>query len=87
MAAVTLGSSLGSIRRSLIFGQAARRASGYTSARRYNVTSVFLRMFAWLWFKRGSRSASVERAKDGVMTCGRVAIGRDITVGAVAAKS
>lgn len=44
-------------------------------------------MFAWLWFKRGSRSARVERAKDGVMTWGRVAIGRDITVGVVAAKS
>lgn len=81
IAAVTLGSSLGSIRRSLIFGHAALRASGYTSAKRYRVTNVFFLMLDWLCPKRGRRSARVESAKDGVMTCGSVAMGRDMTIG------
>lgn len=51
------------------------------------MTSVFLRMFEWLWFKRGSKSARVESAREGVMTWGSVAIGRDMIVGVVAAKS
>ena len=87
IAAVTLGSSSGSISRSLILGHAARRASGYTKARRYSVTSVFLRIFEWLWLNRGSRSCRVDRANEGVMTWGRVAMGRDITVGVVVPRS
>lgn len=44
-------------------------------------------MFAWLWLIRGSRSARVDNASEGVMTCGRVAIGREMTVGAAALRS
>lgn len=87
MAAVTLGSSLLSISLSLILGQAARSVSGYTRAILYSVTIVFLRMTGWEWLSRGSKSASTESARDGVMMCGRAEMGRDMMVGAVALRS
>lgn len=67
MAAVTLGSSSCAIRRSLIFGHAALKVSGYTSASLYKVTIVFFRMEGFVCVSRGRRSARVESAKDGVM--------------------
>lgn len=36
---------------------------------------------------RGRRSASVDRASEGVITCGSVAIGSDITGGVVEPRS
>jgi hypothetical protein len=44
-------------------------------------------MLEWLWFRRGRRSASVESAREGVMTCGSVAMGREMTVGVVDPRS
>lgn len=76
IAAVTLGSSSGDIRRSLILGHAALRVSGYTSASLYSVTIVFFRMDGLLEVSRGKRSDSVERASEGVIKCGKAAIGR-----------
>lgn len=67
MAAVTLGSSSRSMRRSLIFGHAARSVSGYTSARRYSVTIVFFRIAGFECVSRGNKSVKVDRARDGVM--------------------
>lgn len=68
IAAVTLESSFSSSSRSLIFGQAGRRVSGYTKANRYNVTIVFFRIAGEEWFKRGRRSVSKELAMDGLIT-------------------
>ena len=77
-AAVTLESSSSFIRTSLIFGQVGRRVSGYTSAKRYKVTNVFLRMLGLECIKRGNRSPRSAMANDGVIMCGSVTNGRDI---------
>lgn len=68
MAAVTLGSSSGDIRRSLICGHAALSVSGYTRANLYKVTIVFFRIEGLLEVSRGKRSDSVESAREGFMT-------------------
>lgn len=77
-AAVTLGSSLSSSRRSLILGQAGRSVSGYTKAKRYNVTMVFLRTRGCEWPSLGSKSDRRELAMDGLITCGIAIKGKDI---------
>lgn len=87
MAAVTLGSSFSSINRSLIFGQVGLSVSGYTSANRYSVTIVFFRTAGLECVSLGSRSESTDIAREDVMMCGRVMIGRDIVVADVAVKS
>lgn len=68
MAAVTLGSSSGAIKRSLICGHAALRVSGYTKANLYKVTIVFFRIEGLLEVSRGKRSERVESAREGLMT-------------------
>jgi hypothetical protein len=87
MAAVTLGSSSGSIRRSLILGHDALKASGYTKASLYRVTTVFFLMTACEWVRRGSRSPRRDMAKEGVTMWGRAEIGRAMMVGNDAATS
>ena len=81
IAAVTLGSSPSSINRSFILGHAGRSVSGYTNANLYNVTIVFFRIVACECVNRGSRSERTERAREGVIICGKVMIGSDILVG------
>lgn len=78
IAAVTLGSSWSSMSISLIFGQDGRKTLGYDRARRYNVTTVFLRMFGLEWLRRGSKSAIRDMAREVVTTCGSVIKGREI---------
>lgn len=80
MAAVTLESSLSSMRRSFIFGHAGLKVSGYTSASRYTVTIVFFLIMGLEWLRRGSKSDSTDIANEDVITCGRVMIGRVIVV-------
>lgn len=87
MAAVTLGSSSGAIRRSLICGHAALSVSGYTKANLYNVTIVFFRIEGLLDVSRGKRSESVDRARDGLMTWGSTVMGSIIVVADGEAKS
>jgi hypothetical protein len=48
---------------------------------------VFFLIAGWEWLSRGRRSDSVDRAKEGLMRCGRVMIGRDIVVTDVELKS
>ena len=41
---------------------------------------VFFRIAGCVWVRRGRRSGRTDKARDGVMTCGRVMIGRGMTV-------
>ena len=63
---------------SFIFGHAGLRVSGYTNARRYSVTIVFLRMLGLECDKRGIKSVNNESARDEVITCGSAISGSEI---------
>lgn len=48
---------------------------------------VFFLIVGFEWVKRGSKSDSVLCAKEGVIICGSVMIGRDMPVGEVEVRS